>query len=87
VTTLPENWVTRSNIPQFFDEWRLLNVRSVPSFPNAARISFSGNKPVVRDGPFSQAKEVVCGHCIIEVKCKEEAIQWADLARSQEERC
>jgi hypothetical protein len=57
------------------------------SFPEAARISFSGNKPVVTDGPFSEAKEVVGGYYIIEAKSKEEAIQWADLARSQEERC
>ena len=62
-----------------------MNVRSVPSFPEAARISFSGNKPVVADGPFSEAKEVVGGYCIIEVKSKKEAIQWADLAHSQEE--
>jgi hypothetical protein len=34
---------------------------------------------------FLQAKEVVGGHCIIEVESKKEAIQWADLARSQEE--
>jgi len=36
----------------------------------AARISFSGNKPVVTDGSFSEAKEVVRGYCIIEVKSK-----------------
>src|SRR5258708_10572569 len=48
-------------------------------------ISFSGNKPVVTDGPFSEARAVVGGYYIIEVESKEEAIQWADLARSQEE--
>jgi hypothetical protein len=52
------------------------------SLPGAARISFSGNKLVVTVGPFSEAKEVVGGYYIIEVKSKEEAIQWADLARS-----
>jgi hypothetical protein len=62
-----------------------VNVRSVPSFPEAARISFFGNKPVVTDGPFSEAKEVVGGYCIIEVKSNEEAIEWSDLAHSQEE--
>ena len=50
--------------------------------PEAARISFSGNKLVVTDGPFSEAKEVVGGLRIIEVKSKEEVIQWADLAHS-----
>jgi hypothetical protein len=48
---------------------------------------FSGNKPVVTDGPFSQAKEVVGGYYIIEVKSNEVAIQWANSAHSQEERC
>src|SRR5258708_11910079 len=48
-------------------------------------ISFSGNKPVVTDGPFSEARAVVGGYYIIEVESKEEAIEWADLARSQEE--
>jgi hypothetical protein len=37
----------------------------------AARISFFRNKPVVTDGPFSEAKDVVGGYCIIEVKSKE----------------
>ncbi len=41
--------------------------------------------PLVTDGPFSEAKEVARGYCIIEVKSKEEASQWADLAHSQEE--
>jgi hypothetical protein len=46
----------------------------------------SGNTPLVTDGPFSEAKEVACGDCIIEVKSKEEANEWADLAHSQEEK-
>jgi hypothetical protein len=45
----------------------------------------SGNLPVVTDGPLSEAKEVACGDCIIEVKFKEEANEWAGLAHSQEE--
>ena len=40
---------------------------------------------MVTDGPFSEAKEVVGGFCIIEFKSKEKAIEWADLAHSQEE--
>jgi hypothetical protein len=42
-----------------------------------ARISFSGGKPKVTDGPFPEAKEVVGGYWIIEVKSKEEAVGWA----------
>ena len=42
-----------------------------------ARVSFSGGKPKVVDGPFTEAKEVVGGYWMIQVKSKEEAIQWA----------
>ncbi|HKV08025.1 MAG TPA: YciI family protein [Thermoanaerobaculia bacterium] len=42
-----------------------------------ARISFSGGKPHVTDGPFIEAKEVLGGYWMIEVGSKEEAIAWA----------
>jgi hypothetical protein len=42
-----------------------------------ARVSFSGGKPKVTDGPFAEAKEVVGGYWMIQVKSREEAIQWA----------
>ncbi len=42
-----------------------------------ARISFPGGKPKVTDGPFAEAKEVVGGYWMIQVKSKEEAIEWA----------
>jgi hypothetical protein len=42
-----------------------------------ARVSFSGGKPKVTDGPFIEAKEVVGGYWMIQVKSKEEAIEWA----------
>jgi len=42
-----------------------------------ARVSFSGGKPRVTDGPFPEAKEVVGGYWMIQVKSKEEAIEWA----------
>jgi hypothetical protein len=42
-----------------------------------ARVSFSGEKPMVTDGPFSEAKEVLGGYWMIQVKSKEEAIEWA----------
>ncbi|AKT42497.1 YciI family protein [Chondromyces crocatus] len=42
-----------------------------------ARISFSGGKPSVTDGPFSEAKEIVGGYWMIQVKSREEAIAWA----------
>ena len=42
-----------------------------------ARVSFSGGKPTVTDGPFTEAKELIAGYTIIEVASKEEAIEWA----------
>jgi hypothetical protein len=42
-----------------------------------ARVSFPGGKPKVSDGPFAEAKEVVGGYWMIQVKSKAEAIEWA----------
>ena len=42
-----------------------------------ARVSFSGGKPKVTDGPFTEAKEVVGGYWMIQVKSKAEAVAWA----------
>jgi hypothetical protein len=40
-------------------------------------VSFKGGKPQVTDGPFSEAKEVLGGYWMIQVKSKAEAIEWA----------
>ena len=42
-----------------------------------ARVSFTGGRPRVSDGPFAEAKEVLGGYWMIQVKSKEEAIEWA----------
>jgi hypothetical protein len=42
-----------------------------------ARIQYSGSKRTVIDGPFAEAKELIAGYWIIQVKSKEEAIEWA----------
>ena len=42
-----------------------------------ARVSFAGGTPKVTDGPFTEAKEVIGGYWMIQVKSKEEAIEWA----------
>src|SRR6187431_3549195 len=42
-----------------------------------ARVSFEGGKPKVTDGPFAEAKEVLGGYWMIQVKSKDEAIEWA----------
>ena len=42
-----------------------------------ARVTFPGGKPQVTDGPFAETKELLAGYWIIQVKSKEEAIEWA----------
>ena len=42
-----------------------------------ARVSFKTGKPVVTDGPFTEAKEIVGGYWMLQVKSKEEAVEWA----------
>jgi hypothetical protein len=41
------------------------------------RVTFPGGKPKVTDGPFAEAKEVLGGYWMIQVKSKEEAVEWA----------
>lgn len=42
-----------------------------------ARVSFKGGKPAIVDGPFAEVKEVLGGYWMIEVRSREEAIEWA----------
>jgi hypothetical protein len=42
-----------------------------------ARVSFAAGVPTVRDGPFAEAREVLGGYWLIQVKSKEEALEWA----------
>jgi hypothetical protein len=49
-----------------------------------ARVSFSGGKAKVTDGPFTEAKEVLGGYWMIQVKSKEEALEWASRCPASE---
>ena len=42
-----------------------------------ARLTYSGSKRTVRDGPFAETKELVAGFWIWQVKSKQEALEWA----------
>src|SRR6186713_1980763 len=42
-----------------------------------ARIKFSGGKRTIIDGPFAETKELIAGYWIIQVKSREEAMEWA----------
>ncbi|MDC4206410.1 MAG: YciI family protein [Candidatus Manganitrophus sp.] len=41
------------------------------------KIKYSGNKRTVVDGPFTETKEMIAGYTIINVKSREEAVEWA----------
>jgi hypothetical protein len=42
-----------------------------------ARVTFEGGRPRVQDGPFAEAKEVLGGYWMIQVRSRDEAIEWA----------
>jgi hypothetical protein len=48
-----------------------------PPATMSARVTFKGGKSKVTDGPFPEAKEVIGGFWIIQVKSREEALEWA----------
>jgi hypothetical protein len=43
----------------------------------AARVSFKDGEPTVTDGPFAEVKEVLGGYWMLDVRSREEAIEWA----------
>jgi hypothetical protein len=45
-----------------------------------ARVTYAGGKATVTDGPFAEAKEVIGGYWVIQVRSREEAIEWAKRA-------
>ncbi len=55
----------------------LLGAEGLHPSSKGTRIRVSGGKRVVTDGPFAEAKEVIAGFWIIQVKSKEEAVEWA----------
>lgn len=55
----------------------LLDLAGLRPPTEGARVSFPGGKPKVTDGPFAEAKEVLGGYWMIQVKSREEAVEWA----------
>ncbi|HEY8174341.1 MAG TPA: YciI family protein [Gemmatimonadaceae bacterium] len=54
----------------------LLAAEGLQPSSKGARVRFSGSKRTVIDGPFSETKELIAGFWLIQVKSKEEAIEW-----------
>src|SRR4051794_5054356 len=55
----------------------LITVDGLQSPAKGARVTFPGGKAKVTDGPYAEAKELLGGFWIIDVKSKEEAVEWA----------
>ena len=65
----------------------LLAVDGLHPTSAGARLSWdAGGKPVVTDGPFTEVKEVIGGFWILQVKSRQEAIEWAKRVPSQDAR-
>ena len=58
----------------------LLDATGLQPSSKGARIKFSGGKRTVVDGPFTETKELIAGYWLIQVKSREEAIEWAKRA-------
>ena len=55
----------------------LLAVDGLHPPSTGVRVSFPGGRPKVTDGPFAEAKEAIGGYWMIQVKSKNEAVEWA----------
>jgi hypothetical protein len=55
----------------------LLDASGLQPSSKGWRIKYSGGKRTVIDGPFTEAKELVAGYTMIQVKSREEALEWS----------
>jgi hypothetical protein len=55
----------------------LLDASGLKASKHGWRVKYSGSKRTVVDGPFTEAKELIAGYTIIQVKSREEAMEWS----------
>jgi hypothetical protein len=55
----------------------LLDLSGLQPTSKGVRIKFSGGKRTIIDGPFTESKEVIAGYWLIQVKSREDAMEWA----------
>jgi hypothetical protein len=63
----------------------LLDLAGLQPSSKGTRLKFSGGKRTIVDGPFAECKELIAGYWIIQVKSREEALEWAKRAPSPHE--
>jgi hypothetical protein len=55
----------------------LLDLSGLQPSSRGARVAYDGEKRTVIDGPFTEAKELIAGYWVIQVKSRDDAIEWA----------
>jgi hypothetical protein len=63
---------------------KILSLNGLHPLSAGARVSFGEGKPVVTDGPFIEAKEVLGGYWMVEANSKEELVKWAERCPADE---
>jgi hypothetical protein len=58
----------------------LLDLGGLTPTSRGVRVQYSGSRRTVTDGPFAEAKEVIAGYSLLEVKTLAEAVEWAKRA-------
>jgi hypothetical protein len=61
---------------QMIDAGIMLAGEGVQASSKGARVQFNGGTPMVTDGPFAETKELLAGFWLIQVKDKQEALEW-----------
>ena len=55
----------------------LLDANGLKPSTEGWRVHYSGGKRTVVDGPFAETKELIAGYTLIQVRSREEALEWA----------
>ena len=55
----------------------LLDASGLQASSKGWRVKYEGKKRTIVDGPFSETKELIAGYTIIQVKSREEAVEWS----------
>ena len=63
---------------------KILSLNGLHPLKAGTRVSFGSGKPVVTDGPFIEAKEVLGGYWHVEANSKEELVEWAERCPAKE---
>ena len=55
----------------------LLDAAGLQPSAKAWRVRYDGQRRSVTDGPFTEAKELIAGYTLIQVRSREEAVEWS----------